>query len=64
MKLLDHLCKAPWCSLYHKPNWKMLLKLTASHLPLIVGREYMREGRDKLLAMISSDSLTVGNVVS
>lgn len=43
--------------------YRMLQKLTATHLPLIVGRNHMEKGRDTLLAMISSEELTVGNVV-
>lgn len=35
LRLLDHLGTAPWASMHFKINYKIILRLAASHLPLI-----------------------------
>ena len=53
LALLHHLDTAPWASTVFDVNERMIRRMTASHLHLIVGREHLRqEGRSDMYNLI------------
>jgi hypothetical protein len=54
LRLADKFDKAPWANSHFKVNHGIFIRLAASHLPLIVGKEGARNERDTLLRLLSA----------
>lgn len=54
MRVVAHLDTAPWANEFFVTNDRMIKRLTASHLPLVVGTRAAEEFRDYLVTFIDT----------
>ena len=52
LRLLDHLGTAPWASSRFSTNGRMITRLVACHLPVIVGKDDARVHRETLISFV------------